>query len=116
MREQCQRGCRHIGNHSDDDIGVTFERAGQHGEQIAAVGLHAVGGRAGNGTLVEVGRDDPRTGAARGQDLGHRAGACAEINGYAVGWKALDGATREGLALPAWNVDTRIDADLQTTE
>src|SRR5207245_11216398 len=30
--------------------------------------------------------------------------------------QALDGATRERLALPAWNVHTGIDADLQSAE
>src|ERR1019366_3081026 len=115
-RQQRQRGRRHVWHDANDDVDASFEHARQRGEQVAAVGLHAVGCRAGHGTLVDVGSHDARSGPGRGQGLGDRSGPGAEIDRSAGRWQALDGATSERLTLPPRYVDTGINADLHVAE
>ena len=114
--EQRQLGRWHVRHDAGHDVGMSFEGTRHGSEQIAAVGLHAVASRAGDGPLVEVGRHDPRAGPVHGQGLRDRPGPGAEIDRRAIRRQALHGATRERLALPARNVDTGIDADLQPAE
>src|SRR5260370_9997180 len=111
-----QCGGRYGRHYADDDVDAPFERPWQSGEQVPQVDLYAVRPRAGNRPLVEVGGHDVRARAVAHQGSCDRAGPGTQIDGCTISWQALDGATRQRLTLPARNVDTRIDADLQGAE
>src|SRR6202165_1367665 len=114
--QQWQGGRRHVGHHADDHVDAPLERAGKRREQVAEVDLDAVRHRAGNGPLVEVGRDDARAGVLAHQRPRDRSRPGAEIDGRPVVRQPLRGATRQRLTLPAGDVDARIDADLQAAK
>src|SRR5207248_11022540 len=114
--QQRQVGRRHIRHHTDDYIDAAFERAGERGKQIPEIGLHTVRPRTGNGSLVDVGGDDPRRRTAAHQGPANRAAPGAEVDRRPTCWQPRDGAPRERLAVPAWDVDARCDADLELAE
>src|SRR5207244_10009507 len=114
--QQRQLGRGHVGHDADDDVDAAFERAGEWGKPIAEIGLPAIRGRAGDGTRVDVGGDDTRRGTAAHQGPGDRAAPGAEVDRRPASRQACDGALRECFAVPAWDVDARVDADLEVAE
>src|SRR4029077_14431788 len=100
----------------DHDVDASLERARKRGEQVSNVDLDAVCRRAGSGPLVEGGRDDARARVVAGQRPRDRSRPGAEIDRRTVSRQPFRCAPRERLSLPAGNVDTGIDANLQAAK
>src|SRR5438128_5552530 len=114
--QQRQRRRWHVRRDADHDIDPSFERAWQGCKQIALVCLHSVRGRAGDRTLVDVGRDNARAWPGRGQGPGDRSSPGADIDGRTGRRQPIDGPPCQRLALPPRNINTRINANLHPAE
>ena len=115
MQQPQLRG-RDVGHDAHDDVDARLQAGGHGVEEVAAMGLDAVGARARHGALVDVAADDAGVRAALHEDPRHRAAPGAQVDRGAAGGQALGGAPRELLALPPRDVDARIDPDLQAAE
>ncbi len=85
-------------------------------EQVADVGLHAVGHGVGHGGLVEVTPEDPGGAALRHQDGGDGTAPGAQVDGGAAGCEAGHRPLRQGFTLPAWHIDAGCNAQREAAK
>ena len=113
--QQRQRAARDVRHDGDDHVGRA-EVGRDRREQVARVGLDAVGARVRDRVGIEVGADDPRARAARAQRRRDRAGAGAQIDRDAAVRQPRRRALGHQLGVPARDVDVWVHDEAQAAE